>query len=83
MQGNHCGSLTAKEFWTNALIGKAMAMVLENLEGILSMNNMPYKATVTGDVCAPVFLYLREIVKKNNERRSTRWYRKVPGLLLL
>jgi hypothetical protein len=46
-----------------------MAMVLECLEGILSMNNMPYKATVTGDVFAPAFRYLREIIKKNNERR--------------
>jgi hypothetical protein len=44
-----------------------MAMVLECLEGILSMNNMPYKATVTGDICAPVFRYLREIVKKNSD----------------
>jgi hypothetical protein len=47
MQWNHCGSLNAKEFWTNALIGKTMAMMLECLEGILSMNNMPYKATFT------------------------------------
>lgn len=28
MQWNHCGSLTAKEFWTNTLIGKTTAMVL-------------------------------------------------------
>jgi hypothetical protein len=61
-------SLTAKEFWTCALIENTMTMVLEYLEGILSRNNMPYKATVAEDVCVPVFWYLREIIKKNNER---------------
>jgi hypothetical protein len=69
MQWNHCDSLTAKEFWTSALIGKTVAMVLEYMEGVLSMSNMPYKATVTGDACVHVCWYLKELIKKNNERR--------------
>jgi hypothetical protein len=44
-----------------------MVIVL-NLEGILFMNNMSYKATIMGNVCAPVLQYLKEAIEKNSER---------------
>jgi hypothetical protein len=63
LQWKHDGSPTLKKFWTLPSVPEIMILVVWDLEGILLVDYMPHKTTITGNVHAAVLWNLEEAIK--------------------
>ena len=68
MQWKHKDSPPPKKFRTQPSAGKVMATVFWDSEGILMIDYMPHKTTITGQYYAQLMPKLREAIK--NKRRG-------------
>ena len=64
MQWKHKGSPIPKKFCVQQSAGKTMATVFWDSEGVLLLEFMPHKTTITGDTCASTMVTLCENIKQ-------------------
>ena len=64
MQRKHKGSSTPKKVCVQQSPGKIKATVFCNSEGVLLLEFMPHKITITGDTYASTMVALRENIKQ-------------------
>jgi [histone H3]-lysine36 N-dimethyltransferase SETMAR len=77
MQWKHHGSPVPKKFRTQASAGKIMATVFWDEQGLLLIEYMPHKTTITGAYYATVIRRLRQAIKEKRRGKLRR------GVLLL
>lgn len=77
MQWKHRGSPPPRKFRTQASAGKVMATVFWDSEGILLVDYMPHKTTITGETYAVLLEKLKDAIKEKRRGKVTR------GVLLL
>ena len=71
MQWKHHDSPTPKKFRTQPSAGKIMATVFWDSEGILLVDYMPPKTTITGDAYVAVLRNLKEAIKDKRRGKLT------------
>jgi hypothetical protein len=62
------GSQILKKLWIPTLAGNIIARVFQDLLGILVMDYMTHKTSLTGIVCDAVPQNLKEATMKNDDR---------------
>ena len=66
MQWKHKGFPNSKKFLVQQSAGKFMAAVFWDSEGVLLLEFMPHKATITGDTYASTIVALNENIKQKH-----------------
>jgi histone-lysine N-methyltransferase SETMAR len=77
MQWKHAQSPTPTKFRTQASAGKVMATIFWDAQGVIHMDYLPHKTTITGQYYADLLLRLRHSIKEKRRGMLSR------GVLLL
>ena len=73
MQWKHKGSPTPMKFCVQQSAAKIMATVSWDSKGILLLEFMPHKTTITGDTYALTMVALRENIKQKHHWKAVSW----------